>query len=65
MKEIVLQVPGNTKEEMLDNIKREVDEFSHYMATLGDWRVAGPLTEMEKTLLRTYFVAKLKGALNG
>jgi hypothetical protein len=65
MKEITLAVPGDTKEEKLDYINREVEDFSLYMSTVGDWASVGPLNNMEKTLIRTYFVAKLKGALDG
>jgi hypothetical protein len=65
MKEITLSVPGDTKEEKLDHINREVEDFSRYMSTIGDWASVGPLNDMEKTLIRTYFVAKLKGALDG
>jgi hypothetical protein len=65
MKDIVLTVPGDTKEQKLSWVEKEVEDFSRYMSTIGDWKAVGPLNEMEKTLLRTYFVAKLKGALNG
>jgi hypothetical protein len=65
MKDITLAVPGDTKEQKLSYVDKEIEDFSRYMCSIGDWASVGPLNEMEKALLRTYFVAKLKGALDG
>lgn len=64
MKELAITVPGATREEQLTAINRDVEDFSRYMSTLGDWRAVGPLNEMEKTLLRTYLVAKAAGKMD-
>jgi hypothetical protein len=55
---------ASEKEALLAVVNEEVERFSTYMATLGDWKSAGPLNEMEKTLIRTYLVQKFTGKLD-
>ncbi len=61
MRDVALTIPGQTREEQLAAINQEIEDFSRYMCTLGDWKSVGPLNEMEKTLLRSYLVAKAAG----
>ena len=49
------------KEELSKLIDIEVERFSAYMATIGDWKAVGPLNAMERTLVKTYIGTKLKG----
>lgn len=50
-----------THEEQSKALDAEVERFSDYMATLGDWKAAGPLTPMERMLLKSFLVRKLTG----
>lgn len=43
-----------------DLLDAEIEEFSHWMATLADIRARGPLMNAEKALLKTYLIQKLK-----
>jgi hypothetical protein len=53
------------KEELSLLLDSEIEDFSRFMATIGDWRVAGPLTKMERALVKTYLVQKLTGKIDG
>ena len=46
-------------------LDQEIEDFSVFMSTLGDWKSVGPLNEMEKMLLKTYLVHKLTGKIDG
>jgi hypothetical protein len=65
MADMIISLDGNhinkTKEELSVLVDQEVEKFSNYMATLGDWRSAGPLNPMERTLVKTYIITKIKG----
>ena len=45
-------------------IDEEVEKFSIYMATLGDWKQAGPLNKQERMLIKSYLVCKLAGKID-
>lgn len=52
---------GKTKEELSAIFDKEIERFSHFMATLGDWRSVGPLNGGERMLLKTFLVHKYNG----
>lgn len=54
-----------SKEEILSILDKEVDAFSSFMATLGDWKSAGPLTKAERALIKTYLVHKITKKIDG
>ena len=55
---------NKSKEELSKLFDEEVERFSEYMATIGDWRSVGPLNKMEKTLIKTYLVQKFTGKVD-
>lgn len=69
MKELTLQLPqdyqGKPKEELLALLDQEVEDFSKYMSTIGDWRSVGPLNHLERALIKTYLVQKVTGKIDG
>lgn len=42
-------------------LDQEVEQFSKFMSSIGDWKTAGPLNEAERALIKTYLVQKLTG----
>lgn len=56
---------GKSKEELLSLLDHEVDDFSQFMSTLGDWRSVGPLNPPERALIKTYLVHKITGKIDG
>lgn len=56
---------GKKKEELLALLDREIDDFSNFMSTLGDWKSVGPLSPPERALIKTYLVHKVTGKLDG
>lgn len=48
------------KEELSVLFDEEVERFSNYMANLGDFKAAGSLSKMEKALVKTFLIFKLK-----
>lgn len=69
MKELTVrfsdEYSGKTKEELLALLEREVDDFSNFMATIGDWKAVGPLNPLERTLIKSYLVHKVNGKIDG
>lgn len=53
-----------SKEEISKILDGEIDRFSNFMATLGDWKSAGPLTAPERALIKTYLIQKINGKLD-
>jgi hypothetical protein len=58
------QHTSKSKEEKLEVINREIERFSQFMSTVGDWKAVGPLNEMEKVIIRTYLIQKLNGRID-
>lgn len=56
---------GKTKEEISLLLDQEVENFSNYMANIGDWKSVGALSNAERALVKTYLVQKLTGKLEG
>ena len=55
-----------TMEDQLGRIKvGPVDDFSNFMATIGDWKAVGPLNPLERTLIKSYLVHKVNGKIDG
>lgn len=52
------------KEEISKILDEEINRFSNFMATIGDWKSAGPLTAPERALIKTYLVHKINGKLD-
>jgi hypothetical protein len=52
------------QEEMSELLDKEVENFSAFMATIGDWKTVGPLNSAERALIKTYLVQKLTGKLD-
>lgn len=69
MTDVVLKVAeehvGKTKEELSTLFDQEVERFSAFMSTVGDWKSAGPLNQLEKHLIKTYLVQKFTGKVDG
>lgn len=69
MKDVIVRFAdehsAKTKAELSALLDQELDDFSKYMATIGDWRVVGPLNLSEKALIKTYLVQKLTGKIDG
>jgi hypothetical protein len=67
MKEVTVQIDPALGElqrhQLADLVKREVDEFSNFMATLGDWKSSGPLSNQERKLVESYLWQKLNGRI--
>jgi len=65
MTKITLQLPSDIaaapKEEISKLLDAEIDQFSEYMSSIGDWKTAGPLLPQERALIKTYLVQKVKG----
>lgn len=60
----VLSNPAlTTQEEVLPVVNEEIENFSKFLASQTDIRYGGPLNNMEKVLLRSYLVQKLRGKL--
>ena len=68
MPDLLLQLApehqSKSKEELSILFDQEVDRFSRYMATMGDWKAAGPLLPLERVLIKTYLVQKYTGKLD-
>jgi hypothetical protein len=52
---------SKTKEEISRIFDEEVERFSRYMATIGDWRAVGVLNNGERMLIKTFLVQKFSG----
>lgn len=50
-----------SKEEVSTLLDKEIDQFSNFMSTIGDWKSVGPLTAPERALIKTYLVQKITG----
>ena len=57
-----LEIPREKISSLLD---QEIEDFSNFMATIGDWRAVGPLSPPERALIKTYLVQKLTGKIDG
>ncbi len=55
---------GKSRAELSELFDQEVERFSKYMATLGDWKSVGPLNPAEKMLIKTFLVQKYTGKLD-
>jgi len=55
---------SKSKEELSSLLDGELDLFSHFMSSLGDWKSVGPLTGSERALIKTYLVHKITGKLD-
>lgn len=42
-------------------LDKEIEEFSKYMESLSDMKANGPLVTMERAILKTYMIYKLRG----
>lgn len=49
-----------SKKEISDSIDAEIEEFSKYMGGLTDKMASGPLIPMERALIKTYLISKIK-----
>lgn len=56
---------GKPKEELSAILDKEIEEFSRYMSTIGDWKAVGPLSPLERALIKTYLVQKITGKIEG
>lgn len=56
---------GKPKEELLSLLDQEIEDFSKFMSTIGDWKSVGPLSPPERALIKTYLVQKVTGKLDG
>lgn len=69
MKDVVVRFTdehaGKSKEELSTLLDREVEDFSKFMSTIGDWKSVGPLSPPERALIKTYLVQKLTGKIEG
>ena len=69
MKDVIVSFAAEhstkTKEELSMLLDKELEDFSKYMSTIGDWRAVGPLTHAEKALVKTYLVQKVTGKIDG
>ena len=69
MKDVIVRFAdehvGKTKEQLSALLDQELEDFSKFMATLGDWKSAGALTPEERALVKTYLVQKVNGRLDG
>ncbi len=69
MKDIIVRVSedhsGKTKEELLALFDKEIDDFSEFMSTIGDWKSVGALNPLERVLIKTYLVHKVNGKIDG
>jgi hypothetical protein len=67
MKEVILKIDESLGElsrpQLADLIKKEVDDFSAFMATLADWKSVGPLAPQERLLVESYLWQKLNGRI--
>lgn len=52
-------------EEVLKLFDEEIEKFSKYMTTIGDWRSVGALNAQERALLKSYLVHKHRGHVDG
>ena len=57
------EVAAEDKDAVLKELDDEVESFSQFMGTLGDWRSSGPLSRPEKALIKTYLVHKVRGRI--
>lgn len=57
-----LEIP---REKLLNLFDQEIDDFSKFMSTIGDWRAVGPLNSPERALIKTYLIQKLTGKIDG
>lgn len=51
------------KEELSALFDEEVERFSKYMGSLKDFKAAGSLSKMERALVKTYLIFKMKEKL--
>lgn len=69
MKDVVVRFTdehsGKSKEELSVLLDQEVEDFSKFMATIGDWKSVGPLSPPERALIKTYLVQKITGKIEG
>lgn len=65
MKDIVIKFTEEqdkkSKAEVSAVIDQEIEDFSQYMASIGNPLESGPLHPAERMLLKTYLVAKYTG----
>ncbi len=53
------------REKLSTLFDQEIEDFSKFMSTIGDWRSVGPLSSPERALIKTYLVQKLTGKIDG
>ena len=67
MKEVILKIDESLGEvprpQLAELIRKEVDDFSTFMSSLGDWKSVGPLSDMERKLIESYLWQKLNGRI--
>jgi hypothetical protein len=68
MKDVIVRFAdehqGKSKEELSAILDREIEKFSQYMSTIGDWKAVGPLSAPERALIKTYLVQKVTGKID-
>lgn len=50
-----------TKDAQSKLLDEEIDAFSKFMEGLNDFKASGPLLPMERAIIKTYMIWKLKG----
>lgn len=69
MKDIIVRFSdehaAKGKEELSALLDVEVEDFSKFMSTIGDWKSVGPLAPSERALIKTYLVQKVTGKIDG
>lgn len=58
-------VSPSDKEKLSAIFEKEIDDFSKYMSTIGDWKSVGELSLSERALIKTYLVQKYTGKVDG
>jgi hypothetical protein len=69
MKDVIVRFAdehqGKSREELSAILDREIEAFSQFMSTIGDWKSVGPLSPPERALIKTYLVHKVTGKIDG
>lgn len=65
MASIELKAPELPKEELSKLFDEEVEKFDREMAKLSPDRGGGPLSKIEKMLIKTYLIQKVTGRIDG
>lgn len=55
---------GKPRDELEKILDREVQDFSDFMKTIADPVGAGPLMPLERALIKTYLVHKIRGRVD-